>query len=99
MTYREPIRCVKCLNPWSGWGIICNECRTIDAINNQGSTTSESSSPRSESMPGPIFTAVIWGTFLLIDYNLNFAMCKVMWILLKVGFYLMFGWWMGIEVF
>jgi hypothetical protein len=49
-------------------------------------------------MPLPMALVVI-GIFLLIDYNLNFFICKFIWLLFKVGFYLMFGWWMGIDVF
>ena len=103
MTYREPVRCVSCLQPWSGWGIICNECRIISALRQQPSATPNTSSTLNPneghssaiSLPAAL---LIWAIFLLVDYNLNFTICKVIWLLCKVGFYLMFGWWMGISI-
>ena len=96
MTYTTPRSCFSCGTPWSGYGNICNACRTVDAIKGQYPVV-RSNTTNSE-MPLPMALVVI-GIFLLIDYNLNFFICKFIWLLFKVGFYLMFGWWMGIDVF
>jgi hypothetical protein len=98
MTYTTPRSCFRCGTPWSGYGNTCNACKTIDAINDPSPMVTAGSASANGDMPLPMALVII-GIFLLIDYNLNFFICKIMWLLLKVGFYLMFGWWMGIEVF
>jgi hypothetical protein len=67
-------------------------------VNGKRSTVEIHESAPSGDIPLPMALIVI-GIFLLIDYNLNFFICKFIWLLFKVGFYLMFGWWMGIDVF
>ena len=38
--YQIPKRtCVRCGNYWDGWGGVCNQCRTIEAIKKQGTNT------------------------------------------------------------
>jgi hypothetical protein len=96
MTYSTPRSCFRCGTPWSGYGVTCNACKTIDAINDPKSSVTGSST--NADMPLPMALVII-GIFLLIDYNLHFFICKFIWLLFKVGFYLMFGWWMGIDVF
>jgi hypothetical protein len=97
MTYTSPRSCFVCGTPWSGYGVTCNACKTIDAIKGQNTVVSTSSSTSSD-IPLPLALLII-GAFLLVDYNLNFFICKFILLLFKVGFYLMFGWWMGIDVF
>ena len=43
--YTNVKRCVRCQQPWEGWGLWCNQCITIDAINKQ----TEANKPLSES--------------------------------------------------
>ena len=96
MTYTTPRSCFICGTPWSGYGVTCNACKTIDAIKDQSSSNSSLTTSDNNSTS----IVLIIGILLLVDYyKFNFAICKFTWLLLKVGFYLMFGWWMGIEVF
>ena len=100
MTYTTPRSCFSCGSPWGGYGNICNACKTITAIKAKGPSDYDGTPDniKNAEMPLPLALVVI-GIFLLIDYNLNFFICKFIWLLFKVGFYLMFGWWMGIDVF
>lgn len=41
MTKYEPSsRCLRCMQPWNGWGVICNECRQIEATKNLSNNNS-----------------------------------------------------------
>lgn len=103
MTYNHVRSCFRCGTVWTGYGNICNACLTIDAIKSSNKSESAANiSSNSSSGGGDIpmpMALIILGVFLYFDYTLNFVICKLLWLMLKVGFYLMFGWWMGIEVF
>jgi hypothetical protein len=97
MTYTTPRSCFICGSPWGGYGNICNACKTIKAIDSQQTSNRDNKQTNNDRIPLPLALSII-GVFLLIDYNLNFFICKFIFLLLKIGFYLMFGWWMGIDV-
>jgi hypothetical protein len=41
-SYREGQVCLRCQQSWNGWQTVCNQCRTVDAINNQNSGSASS---------------------------------------------------------
>jgi uncharacterized protein (DUF983 family) len=89
-TYRHNTveRCVKCQIPWAGWGLVCNDCRQIEALENvaksnkQASSQSYSGSGISISPAGNlelIFSIIIIGLFIYGNYLLNWIPLKIMW--------------------
>lgn len=92
-------RCSECLQPWNGWGLVCNQCKQLDAIRSLRTTSNESSSsPTLTEDQENILLAIFFILFLLFNYFTGWFFIKFAWILLKFGFWLMFGWWMGIDI-
>ena len=54
-TYRQDQVCLRCYQLWNGWGTVCNQCKTIDAINNKNAAEA-SRSPAS--LPDPELRAI-----------------------------------------
>lgn len=102
MTTYTPIRkCFNCGSVWEGYGNICNACKTIDAISNRsGSAEGSSNNGRYEGGVGePHWSGllILFLMFLFVEVKLNFLICRSVWLLFKIGTYLIFGWWLGIS--
>ena len=98
MVYREPAGlgiCLRCRQSWNGWDLVCNECKTIDAIANQTSNVASGSGYSRDTEHNTFFFVFVAVAFFAFNYWLNWLPIKFAWILLKAGFYLFFGWWMG----
>ena len=92
--------CMQCRQPWGGWDLICNECKQIAAINqiaNRGGSTFGSSGGigYSHGVSDANLMWIIVIAFITVNYYTNWFFVKFIWILLKAGFWLFFGWWMG----
>ena len=87
-TYRHNTveRCVKCQIPWAGWGLVCNECRQIEALENVAKNDNKSQNHSSYSVPSIsisnvdlIFPLLIIFGFFYVNYLLNWIPLKIMW--------------------
>jgi hypothetical protein len=90
-TYRHNTveRCVKCQQPWPGWGLVCNDCRQIEALENVAKSNKQ---PPSQSYSGGsglsvipatnfefVLSIIIIGLFIYGNYLLNWIPLKIMW--------------------
>jgi len=79
-------RCVRCQNPWAGWGLVCNECRQIEALeivaksNNYSSSSSYSGNSGADVSNGfLLFVIGLIGLFFYGNYLLDWIPLKIIW--------------------
>jgi hypothetical protein len=85
-------RCVKCQNPWVGLGLVCNECRQIEAIENAAKSNQRSNSESYSGSSGqPVYDVstfglampiVAIGLFIYVNYLLDWIPLKIIWFLI-----------------
>ena len=85
MTFKKV--CSRCLVPWEGFGLYCNACRTIDAINNPKPpvyNTAPVTAPNSYDPDEVLGSFALLGGWVLIDwYFFNWFFTKVMLLVVK----------------
>lgn len=86
--------CYRCGAPWAGWGVECNTCRGIRKM--------EEISGSRDYTPGQTMSRKELVIYICIGIFIcsrgDWAVGKFLWFFVKMGLYLMFGWWTGASM-